>query len=65
MGMEAIDLNHSLPFANVGEKANVLKVVEYQEEYFVGKRNEILEQYVFNSKQPQDGELVQQPISQR
>ena len=32
--MEAIDLYHSLPFANVGEKANVSKVVEYLEKYF-------------------------------
>ena len=63
MGMEAIDLYHSLPFANVGEKANVSKVVEYLEEYFVGKRNEIFERYVFNSRQQQDGESVQQYIA--
>ena len=39
------------PFTNAGEKANVSKVAEYLEEYFVGKRNEIFEWYVFNSRQ--------------
>ena len=63
MGMEAIDLYHSLLFATAGEKANVSKVVEYQEEYFVGKRNEIFEWYVFNSRQQQDGKSVQQYIA--
>ena len=36
-GMEAIDLYHSLPFVNARQKANVSKVVEYLEEYFVGE----------------------------
>ena len=63
MGMEAIDLYHSLPLANTGEKANVSKVVEYLEEYFVGKRNEIFEWYIFNSRQQQGGESVQQYIA--
>ena len=64
MGMEVIDLYHSLQFANAGEKANVSKVVEYLEVYFVGKRNENFERYVYNSRQQQDGESCSS-ISQR
>ena len=38
-------------------------VLEYPEDYFVGKRNEIFEWYVFNSRQQQNGESVQAYIA--
>ena len=63
MGMEAIDLYHSLLFATVGDKANVSKVVEYLEEYFVGKRNEIFELFLTTDNSKMENQCSS--ISQR
>ena len=59
LGVGAMDLYDSLPFANDEERQEVKAVLGYLEQHFLGRRNTIYERYLFSTRQQEEGETFQ------
>ena len=60
LGLAALDLHDSLPFASEYEKSNLTTTLNYLEDHFVGRANVSYERFVFNTRKQQEGETFAQ-----
>ena len=63
MGLEAVDLYDSLPFASASDRKDLSKTLDLLEEHFVGESNVIYERYTFHCRQQEEGETARDYVS--
>ena len=63
LGMNAMDLYDSLPFANDDERSEADKVIKYLDEHFDEERNVIYERFLFYNRQQEKGESFAQYLA--
>ena len=63
IGMAALDLYESLPFAAEDEKYDLTTTLDYLEDHFVGRANVSYERFVFNTRKQQAGETFVQYLA--
>ena len=63
LGMNAMDLYDSLPFANDDERSEADKVIKYLDEHFDEERNVIYERFLFYNRQQEEGESFAQYLA--
>ena len=63
LGMNAMDLYDSLPFANDDERSEVDKIINNLDEHFDEERNVIYERVLFYNRQQEKGESFVQYLA--
>ena len=63
LGLDALDLLDSLPFAAESDKADLKKTLDHLQDHFLGKANVSYERFIFNTRGQHEGETFPQYLA--